>query len=1211
MRNSDKNDAVTGVNGTVYPEYIQSLEDYTPSAVEGVEATISLGDTATGRIDSSTDVDLISVELTAGQMYAFTAQGLYALKIDYVLDSGGNQVASSLPSSAHQEAFFFTPETSGTYIIPVSSGYSSIDIGKNYQFRVLEVHDDEPTGTVDSALTLDVGDTYSGRIDFPEAVDVIGVYLQANVGYLIESDSANTSDGSFEELPVYGGTIQDVAGPDGASLGVSQYPGGSGNHVALYFTPTETGMHYFSFAGSHTYMGNYDFVVTTTGDDEPFGDVNTLRALAIGGSETGQADYSASLGDPDTFAVDLTAGTRYAFWVERDTYSPRVALNNIRDGAGNLLYDDTSNSEHTSYFTPTVSGTYYVTHNSFSAYTIHAEVVADDEPFGNQHSETAIAIGASRSGSFEVASDRDAYAVELVAGIRYSFYLEGSANGSSTAAAPQIVALLDDTARAMSSYNDGFYTVNYYSADYSEYNERGFFVPEESGTYYLVTGLVTYADYDDTGSGTYKVTVEEVIDDEPTGGTASTTTGMVGERYGGTIEHREDIDYIAFNVEAGGYYDISVGIPDGYNTDYYYSVRNSSGFEITSESGRFVAPSDGMIFIRIGATNYYTAVPGPFTLDINVIHDDETGGLGGTTRSLALGGSLKGILEAPGDTDHIRVTLESGIVYRFEASSNENASPNALYKPGIRIVDGEGNTVNFTETSPVAGDDGNYYTYVYAPEDGDYYVEVSSNYWEHVGGYIIAMTTVEDDEPVGRVGSNSIIELGQTYSGTTEYLSDIDYIGFETIRGMRYVVEFTSSIGDHIEMRYGSDENGNRFYLSGTRDADGNYYPYVTSSTGGTYFVEVTSDWLYTGDYTVSFRPLVNFNATYYADHLQGDASGNVLDGQNGNDTIFGFGGADRLYGGSGHDSIYGDAGADIIRGDNGNDLVAGGDGADQVFAGGDGNDTVRGDGGNDTLGGGSGDDLLIGGGTNASIFATATLGPSGDDIIFGGTGDDVIVAASWNDSGDNIVDISEILTSGSDGSNTVWAGDGSDTVYGGGQSDILGGGIGGDHIHAFGGNDILYGGKGSTSLSADTLSGDAGNDTIFGGAGNDRVTGDSGNDILYGGEDNDIVSGGDGRDLIYSGTGADTLDGGSGSDSFYFSGAHGTDSITDFSTDDDQLILANTITDFTTVADVQAASSVTTVGGHTGVLINTGGGNSIFLAGLTVADLAVIDYVL
>jgi Ca2+-binding RTX toxin-like protein len=80
------------------------------------------------------------------------------------------------------------------------------------------------------------------------------------------------------------------------------------------------------------------------------------------------------------------------------------------------------------------------------------------------------------------------------------------------------------------------------------------------------------------------------------------------------------------------------------------------------------------------------------------------------------------------------------------------------------------------------------------------------------------------------------------------------------------------------------------------------------------------------------------------------------------------------------------------------------------------------------------------------------------------------------------------------------------------------------------------------------SITGDNANNTLNGGAGND---------ILNGGAGNDILNGGIGNDTLIGGAGSDRLTGGIGKDKFVFTSlSERTDTITDFSSTDDVLVL-------------------------------------------------------
>ncbi|QRM30659.1 PQQ-dependent sugar dehydrogenase [Microvirga sp. VF16] len=115
--------------------------------------------------------------------------------------------------------------------------------------------------------------------------------------------------------------------------------------------------------------------------------------------------------------------------------------------------------------------------------------------------------------------------------------------------------------------------------------------------------------------------------------------------------------------------------------------------------------------------------------------------------------------------------------------------------------------------------------------------------------------------------------------------------------------------------------------------------------------------------------------------------------------------------------------------------------------------------------------------------------------------------------------------------------------------ADVMKGGNGNDSFRGLAGSDRVDAGLGN-----DTLMGGSENDTLIGSAGKDRLYGDTGNDSLEGGNDADLLNGGTGNDRLLGGLGQDSLTGSSGRDVFVFddreTGSSKTkaDYITDFS---------------------------------------------------------------
>lgn len=214
---------------------------------------------------------------------------------------------------------------------------------------------------------------------------------------------------------------------------------------------------------------------------------------------------------------------------------------------------------------------------------------------------------------------------------------------------------------------------------------------------------------------------------------------------------------------------------------------------------------------------------------------------------------------------------------------------------------------------------------------------------------------------------------------------------------------------------------------------------------------------------------------------------------------------------------------------------------------------------GNDTLRGTSGDETMDGG--------------AGADEIDGGNGNNRLLGRAGND--------------------TITGGDGQDTMFGHSGSDELIGNAGHDSLSGQGGRDLLQGG-----LGEDTLKGGGGRDTLEGGDGEDLLKGNGGRDSLDGGGSYDTLHGGGGND---------TLTGGSLADVFVFTNGHGVDVITDFNVLSSlEKIDLSGVSSINSMADLNDAAA----DGVNGVIIATGGVNSILLEGVSEADLVESDFI-
>ena len=342
------------------------------------------------------------------------------------------------------------------------------------------------------------------------------------------------------------------------------------------------------------------------------------------------------------------------------------------------------------------------------------------------------------------------------------------------------------------------------------------------------------------------------------------------------------------------------------------------------------------------------------------------------------------------------------------------------------------------------------------------------------------------------------------------------------------------------------------------------------------------------------------------SDSLLGSANDESFIGQGGNDTINGAGGFDRLrFDRSGNDSAvnvnletgmatgtfngagftYDISNIEWVRGtgtfDNSgelvgfNDTLTGANGVDNLLEGREGDDSLTGLSGDDTLAGDKGADTLDGGdGKDTADYRNATEKVRIDMLdVTKNQGEAV---------GDIYISIEALM--GSAFNDTFLSTNGRDRQEG------LGGD---DNLRGRGGRDTILGGEGE--------------DTVNGGKGRDRVEGGADDDLLLGITGLDNLLGGKGNDTLEGGAHNDRLTGGKGNDTFVFNDNEGNDVVTDFNAlNANEKIDVSGVTALASMADVTAAASQQ----GADVLIDTGGGNSILLEGVNLADLDASDFI-
>jgi len=202
--------------------------------------------------------------------------------------------------------------------------------------------------------------------------------------------------------------------------------------------------------------------------------------------------------------------------------------------------------------------------------------------------------------------------------------------------------------------------------------------------------------------------------------------------------------------------------------------------------------------------------------------------------------------------------------------------------------------------------------------------------------------------------------------------------------------------------------------------------------------------------------------------------------------------------------------------------------------------------------------DLIIG-----APYADPNSSYSGSTyIVFGGAG--VGAGGSFDLSsldGNNGFVLNGIAAGDRSGFSVSGAGD----VNGDGIDDIIIGAPRTDYNgFSSGSSYVVFGSPVSVAAPTagnDTLLGTNAGDLIRGGAGDDLLNGRGGNDTLRGNWGNDSLIGGLGDDILFGGLGNDVLTGGNGSDRFLLAAVRGSDTITDFESGVDSLVLLGSLT--------------------------------------------------
>lgn len=653
--------------------------------------------------------------------------------------------------------------------------------------------------------------TATGLFDQPNDQDCFRVELVGGQRYLISSSW--TSPGSL--------ALTTLSLADAAGLTLAyDYGVGPGGASSMVVTAPASGVYTLRHA-SDTGSGAYGLEIVPVAQDDHADRAAQGTVIAPGGTSSGVFDLDH---DPDYFRIDLVAGQRYLFEMQGAGGSPVIATQlRLYDPSGFEVaadFGDTSDPKAVMSYVPTVSGTFYLLATNeeqallggvaTGTYQLHTSAIAADDHADLRSTATALPLGSTVAGTFDLPYDKDVFRVDFTAGNRYLLTLNNTGSTSLELSGLQVLDALGNELLIGARVQN-------------QHESLLAFVPETSGTYYLVAANnVGYSLSPSASVGSFSVRATLAGNDDHADRAALGTPLNQGATLAGNFDLPSDKDYFRVTLNAGERYvfelkgagvnTVQASALQLFDTEGELSVTSIGLGPRGDNTLSFVAPATGTYALL--ATNYLLDITfgdgilGDYTLQSRVVALDDHSDLPAAGTALQVGGSSTGNFDQAADQDFFRVDLNGGLRYLFELKAS-GSSP--ISSGTLQLFGPDGIAVGveaLTATSNAA------LSFV-APATGTYYLLATNALsYTALGGLLHTGSTggtyeikasplsLDDHSDLPASGTVLVIDTseppptGQTVNGTAGDDNLVATVGNDTLNGLAGDDRLTGGAGN-------------------------------------------------------------------------------------------------------------------------------------------------------------------------------------------------------------------------------------------------------------------------------------------------------------------------------------------------------------------------------------------------------------------------------